>query len=191
MPKRNEQTLHGKGGLNGKKSTNIWLKNFRKWSNESMLEGIEAVRSGTMGTNRAARSYGVPASTLIDRLSDKVKHRTNSGPAPYLTSEEEELATFLVQLAEMGVGKTKREVLVIVQSVLEKKGWSTDSFNGEGWWIRFMQRHPGLSLQTADPLTSQSKCSNKREYEEILWPAGEDVERQRSTEQAVAYLQHG
>jgi transposase-like protein len=90
-------------------------KKFRKWNNESMLEAIEAVRSGTMGANRAARSYGVPASTLKDRLSGRVKHGTNPGPALYLTSEEEdELATFLVQLAEMGVGKTKRKVLVIV-----------------------------------------------------------------------------
>ena len=67
-------------------------------------------------TNRTKNfRNNVPASTLKDRLSGRVKHGTNPGPAPYLTSEEEdELATFLVQLAEMGVGKTKREVLVIV-----------------------------------------------------------------------------
>ena len=119
-----------------------------------MLQAIEAVWSGSMGANRAARTYNVPASILKDRLSGRVKLGTNPGPAPYLTiSEEDELAAFLIQLSEMGLGKTKREVLVIVQRVLEKKGRSTDSFKGEGWWLRFMQRYPTLSLRSADSLS--------------------------------------
>ena len=74
-----------------------------------MLQAIEAVRSGTMGANRAARTFNVPASTLKDRLSGRVKHGTNPGPAPYLTIDEEsELSTFLMQVAEIGVGKTEK-----------------------------------------------------------------------------------
>ena len=119
-----------------------------------MLKAIEAVHSGAMGANKAARTYGVPPSTLKDRLSGRVKHGANPGPLPYLTSDEEdELATFLIRASEVGSGKTKREVIVIVQHVLEKKGRDTDSFHGEGWWLRFMQRHPTLSLRTADPLS--------------------------------------
>lgn len=61
-----------------------------------------------MGANRAARTYSVPASTLKDGLSGQVKHGTNPGPIPYLTSDEEdELATFLIQVSEIGWGKTK------------------------------------------------------------------------------------
>ena len=112
-----------------------------------MLKAIEAVHSGAMSANKAARMYGAPPSTLKDRLSGRVKHGANPGPLPYLTSDEEdELATFLIRASEVGSGKTKREVIVIVQHVLEKKGRDTDSFNGEGWWLRFMQRHPALSL---------------------------------------------
>ena len=36
-------------------------------------------------------------------------------------------------------------------SAYSKEGCNTDTFNGEGWWLRFMQRHPVLSLRTADP----------------------------------------
>ena len=107
-----------------------------------------------MGANRAARTYSVPASTLKDRLSGRVKHGTNPGPAPYLTSDkEDELATFLIQVSEIGWGKTKREVIMIVHQTVEKKGRNTESFNGEGWWLRFVERHPRLSLRTADPLS--------------------------------------
>jgi len=96
-----------------------------------MLKAIEAVHSGAMGFNRAVRTYGVPASTSKDRLSGQVKHGANPSPVPYLMSDEEdELTTFLVQALEMGSGKTKREMIVIVQHILEKKGRSTDSFHG-------------------------------------------------------------
>ncbi len=50
----------------------------------------------------------------------------------------------------MGHGKTKNEVFSIVQRSLIKKGRSLEHFNGEGWWNRFTQRHPKLSLRTSD-----------------------------------------
>ena len=36
---------------------------------------------------------------------------------------------------------------------LEQKGDKPEKFNGEGWYHRFMQRHPKLSLRSADPLS--------------------------------------
>lgn len=42
---------------------------------------------------------------------------------------------------------------MIVRQAVEKKGRNTDSFNEEGWWLRFLERHPKLSLRTADPLS--------------------------------------
>ena len=53
----------------------------------------------------------------------------------------------------MGYGKSKREVLSIVKRTLEKKGSNVDDFIGEGWWMKFMKRHPRLSLRTSDPLS--------------------------------------
>ena len=59
-------------------------KTLRNWSDDSIMQAIEAVRSGEMGANQAARAFGVPASTLKDRLSGRVKHGTNPGPTPSL-----------------------------------------------------------------------------------------------------------
>ena len=124
-----------------------------------MKGAMEAVNSGEMGTNQAAREFGVPATTLKDRLSGRVKHGSKPGPAPYLTEEEErELAEFLISVAQFGYGKTKHEVFNIVRKTLEKKGKDTSKFNGEGWWNRFTDRHPELSLRTADPLSMS--CAN-------------------------------
>ena len=77
-----------------------------------MVQAMEAVRSGRLGTNQAARVHNVPPTTLKDRLSGMEVKRT-----------------------------------------LHKKGRSFDSFNGEGWWIRYVEHHPTLSLHTSDPLS--------------------------------------
>ena len=99
-----------------------------------------------MGVNRAADQYArVPRSTLKDRVS--AKHRTRSGPQPYLSyKEEEELVTYLVKGAEFGYPKTKDEVIGIVRQALHKKKGAdfANEFRGRGWWERFVDRWPTL-----------------------------------------------
>lgn len=138
----------------GKRLNSNRPRKLKKWSNESMLLAINAVRDGTMSSNMAARTFDVPPSTLKDRISGRVKHGTKSGPIPYLDeAEEKELVDFLIKSAAMGYGKTKREVFSILERTLKKKGKFHDHFNGEGWWIRFMIRHPKLSLRCTDSLS--------------------------------------
>lgn len=137
----------------GKLSPTNRPKKLRKWSDESMKNAIAAVRTG-VGVNQAARNFSVPASTLKDRISGRVEHGKNFGPVPYLSSEEEaELVEFLTQCAAMGFGKTKREVVNIVERALKKKGCNVDHFNGEGWWTRFRERQPKISLRASDSLS--------------------------------------
>ena len=53
---------------------------------------MKPVASGECGVNRAALDYGVPRTTLKDRLSGRVEHGRKPGPTPYLnTVEEKEL----------------------------------------------------------------------------------------------------
>ena len=41
---------------------------YRKWDDEAMIQAIEAVKSGKMSINQAARAHSVPSTTLKDRL---------------------------------------------------------------------------------------------------------------------------
>lgn len=94
-------------------------KRRKLWDNKSMVLAIEAVKDREMGVNCAAREYGVPCTTLKNRISGRVDHGKNPGRLPYLTAQEEgELASFLKEAVEVGHGKTKREVLLIVQKAL-------------------------------------------------------------------------
>ena len=68
---------------------------------------------------------------------------TNPGPRPYLSKQEgDELADYLVQTAQVGYGKTRRQVKCIVEKDAEEKG--TLKGNGkvsDGWWRGFLERH--------------------------------------------------
>ena len=160
MPKRKRSRAAKKGWETKRLKKDTCINSCRPiklkmWDDESMKRAMKAVKGGLMGVNQAARNFKVPRTTLRDRLSGRVEHGAKSGPEPYLTKEEEqELADFLKQASRVGYGKTKKEILVIVQKLIKKKVHSKcERFNLEGWWHRFMSRQKKLSLRTADPLS--------------------------------------
>ena len=122
---------------------------YYTWNESSLLKAIEAKSSGYT-YRRAAAMYGIPTSTLFDHMTGKVEIGAQCGPKPYLNAEEEEeLASFLVQTAKIGYPHTKCQLLV--QQIVDNKGIKATITNG--WWERFVQRHPHQSLHTAVPLS--------------------------------------
>ena len=151
MPRRRKKrrsqsapaVLHNKGGRPYAKR--------KQWTDKSMEAALEAVRKGTVSANRAAQLHGVPRSTLRDRLTGRVAHGTNPGPAKYLNNEEEHaLADHLIQAAESGYGKTRKQVKAIVENVAREKNILRSEHVSDGWWRRFMERQPQLSLRRGD-----------------------------------------
>ena len=104
--------------------------------------------------------YGIHKTTVNDYVLGKREFGAKSGYA-YLTDEEEqELASFLTEVAKIGYPRTKKEVLTIVQQIVNSKGIAADVT--KGWWDRFVKRHPSLTLKTAVPLTlSRAKAGSK------------------------------
>ncbi len=123
----------------------------KQWTDVSMLAAMEAVRKGTVSINKAALLHGVPCTTLKDRLSGRVVHGTNPGPRRYLDVEEESaLADHLVEVAKVGYGKTRKQVKTIVESVAREKDILRSRRLSDGWWRRFLERQPQLSLRRGD-----------------------------------------
>ena len=169
MPKRSRIDAAKKGWKKRKSSLmntdGRVVKKRKLWEDKSMIAAIEAVTGNKMGVNRAALEYGVPKTTLKDRIAGRVIHGKKPGRVGYLTQEEEqELVDFLTESCKLGYGKTRREVINIVKRVVEKKKKDKENsqcnvkFNGEGWWNKFMERHPKLSLRASDSL-SQSRAN--------------------------------
>ena len=116
-----------------------------------MKKAIEAVKSGKSGVNRAAADHGIPATTLKDRLSGRVKENSCSGPSRYLNkNEENELSTIVKGCASIGYGKIIKEVMKIVETHAKDKGLPRKDSITQGWWRNFVSRQGDLSLQKGD-----------------------------------------
>ena len=119
-----------------------------QWSNKSMETATEAVMNGKTSINKAAVMYNVPCTSLKYRLSGKVVHGTRPGPKRYLNEiEEKELADHLIEAASIGYGKTRREVILITEKVAREKNLLRKDRVSDGWWKRFKERQPELSLR--------------------------------------------
>ena len=124
-----------------------------------MREAMNAVVYNKMSARKAAEMYGIPRSTLRDRVSGDVLPGAKSGPHTLLTAEEEQqLVWFLCNSAVIGYGRTRKEVLVMVDRDLKSKGQSRSVTNG--WWVSFCRRHPEVSLRTPATIsTARAKGS--------------------------------
>jgi len=134
---------------------------YKLWTDEKLRKAYEEVNGGHLSVRRAAELYGVPKSTLSDRVTGRVEFGSHSGPARYLSdAEEEELVSFLCGAARLGYARTKRDVLAVVEDVVAiKKGREVSISNG--WWEGFRKRHPCLTLRTAEKLSyARSVASN-------------------------------
>ena len=86
-----------------------------------------------------------------------------SGAPRYLDNEEEdELVRWLEGCAQIGYTKSIREVRAIVGAIVAKKNNLDSMVGSHGWWDRFRQRYPHLSLQSDGTLAyRRAVCTNR------------------------------
>ena len=134
-------------------------KKYRGYSQENLAKAFKAVKEKNMPVQRAAREYGVPESTLRDRIKGKVGlQKTRSGPAPVLgMKEENKLVEYLQLLTDFGYSFSRSDVINLATDfavVLEKRDPS-DTFTHQ-WYYSFLSRWPGLVSKRPAGAKSQS-----------------------------------
>ena len=126
---------------------------YKNYDEEKLFSAYEDVIYKGLSIRRAAMQYGVPTTTLMDRVSGRVPFGKRSGPVKYLSDEEEnELIHFVTECADVGYSYSRRDVIALVQDVLTRKGL-TDVHVSHGWWEGFKKRHPELVLRKPEPLS--------------------------------------
>ena len=105
------------------KKTSSVLKNNckRKYCEQSLLDGIEAIHRG-MSVREAARTFKVPKTTLYEY--DGEKHHGGKIGRPTLFSDEEEklLAKLLIRFAEIGSPYDKNHLRTLISQLATGKG---------------------------------------------------------------------
>ena len=133
---------------------------YKCWDMDSMQDAIAEVGKG-MSQREAAVRYQVPRSTLQGYINGESSLMSRSG-CPLLTlTEEDELATFLVEVAKIGYPHTRKQIIAKVQEMVNSKGRNTVVTSG--WWQSFRKRHEDLTLKSAIPLScSRAKATDQQ-----------------------------
>ena len=98
-------------------------------------------------------------------------HGINPGPKPYLSSvEEKDLASFLIDSAKVGYGKSRDQVKSIAACGARDKGLlKPDKVMYNGWYHRFMSRQGDLTLRRGNPIANvRMDCLNEEIMEDYF-----------------------
>ena len=126
------------------------------WTDENMLGAVKNVQKGK-GLRESARLYNVPVESLRRRVNGTVDVLCRPGPPTILTAEEETcMAQYLIQMADMGFGLTREDVMRTAFLIVDKSGREhpfSNGMAGRGWFEGFRARNPQLTLRTPQPLS--------------------------------------
>ena len=127
------------------------------WTDESMEAATKSVVDDGMGRRQAARVYNVPVETLRRRVNGSVPLGCRPGPHTVLTEEEElRLVEYFSEMADMGFGLTREDVMQLAYIIAEKTGKQhpfKDGSAGRSWFEAFRARHHRLTFRTPQPLS--------------------------------------
>jgi hypothetical protein len=102
---------------------------------------------------------------LQDRVAGRVGPNAKAGAKRLLTdSEEKALSNFIIGCASVGYAKSKKDILVIVKTILAAKDVdNAPEYVSNGWWDSFRRRHPEITLRHAEPLAYARAIANNEE----------------------------
>jgi len=106
-----------------------------------------AVKGG-MGVRQAARDFGVPRTTLRNKLEGK--HPIEKKSKLSLSTEEEKtFSQWAINMARAGFGRTKKDFLRSIQEYLnqldEEPRFKNNNMPGDTWYYDYLKRHPELT----------------------------------------------
>ena len=90
---------------------------------------MRSVRDENTPVLRAAQKHGIPRSTLYNCINRKVDRGDKPGPKQLLSAAEEEFSSFLIEVAQAGYGKTRKEVRSVAGMVAVDKGKRSKPIN--------------------------------------------------------------
>jgi len=141
-----------------------------------MSKALDLVVEGKMGIYRTALECGVLRTTLKDLIAGRVAQGCRMDKKPYLSEEEEkELVIYVTNCAKMGYGKTRQDVLKVVEGYMKSKGHKMSTGLTNGWWNRFIKQWPELSLRKGDSFAVVHEHASSREVFESYFNLLDDV----------------
>ena len=112
----------------------------KKYNPISIANALQAVRQDGMKHGTAAKRFGIPKTTLLDRLKGRVADHSKMGaPTILTTAEEQKLCRFIEESARLGFPLQRNDFKRLVKDILDKDGRPNRlKDNTPGTYISFM-----------------------------------------------------
>lgn len=126
-------------------------RKYQDYCDADLKECLDAVKSGRMTQQEAAKMYNVSRRTINYKLSGK--HCMKPGKPPIFSPEEEtQFLKCVLQMSDFGFPITEIDLRNIVQHYLSKIGrvvkeFRNGNYPGNDWVKGFLKRHPELSVR--------------------------------------------
>ncbi|XP_040006666.1 tigger transposable element-derived protein 6-like isoform X3 [Xiphias gladius] len=150
----------------------IGRKKKKKWTEEAMERALIEVKSGRCTVRQAAKEFGVPKSSLGDRVSGRVTPGSRSGPAQLITSADEELLVeFSLYISKHGFPLTKQQLVSFASSIYKRQHRRVAfSKLGQTWWLNFRKRQEkNITIQPADNVVrGRTVCVRKEAVDQFF-----------------------
>ncbi|XP_071505566.1 tigger transposable element-derived protein 6-like [Diadema antillarum] len=123
-----------------------------KYTAESLQEALTRVKGGELSQRQAAKEYGIPRSTIYDKITGRRPEGINKpGPSPYFSmAEEARISKWAVKMSKLGYGRNTQHITKMAQNIVNEDGRETpfkDGRPGRTWFQRFMTRNPELAMR--------------------------------------------
>ena len=97
--------------------SNVNMQSKENSRTEKFKHALDDVSQLGLSVREAASKWGVPKSTLHDRLSGRIEVHRRAGPPTVLTkAEETRIADWLIDMAHRGFGCSKDDLLDTVKN---------------------------------------------------------------------------
>lgn len=137
-----------------------------------MERALTEVKSGRCTVRQAAKEFGVPKSSLGDRVSGRVTPGSRSGPARLITSADEKLLVeFSSYMSRHGFPLTKQQVVSFASSIYKRQHRRVAfSKLGQTWWLNFRKRQEkNITIQPADSVVrGRTVCVRKEAVDQFF-----------------------
>lgn len=110
-----------------------------------------------MGIRKESRTFNIPITTILDRISGRVPdHLRKPGPPPLLTVEgKKRVKEWVINTAKCGFPVNKETLFNTVSKIAKDSGKVSceDGIPHQSWYTNFLKRNPEISLIAGLPTT--------------------------------------
>lgn len=128
-------------------------KRVKKYSDENLLQAVDAVKTKRMNSYKASEMFSVPRSTIVSHVTGNrgQKQATPGKPTVFSRQQEEHLTVLIHAMEKAGHPMMRKEIKNLIGEYVRRNGIVTPFKNdtpGDDWCQGFMKRN---NLSTKKP----------------------------------------